>query len=176
MKGQFRYKDFPVPTRLTAGGCPIKDADAKWANETALKSIDETVKKAYEELEKAGKYTVKFMELESALNGRRLCEVGLIHVHEGLLKPKFPTWEAPGAVDETEWVNQAHVKDTAHFLKQEGIHPNYWAQLALRNCARQAYNNGAPKGGTCTIDANGLFAPPGAPLNNWRLEPKMQLK
>ena len=29
-------------------------------------------------------------------------------------------------------------------------HPNYWGQLALRNCLRQAYNGGAPRGGTCT--------------------------
>ena len=30
---------------------------------------------------------------------------------------------------------------------QEDAHPNYWGQLALRNCMRQAYNAGAPRGG-----------------------------
>ena len=27
---------------------------------------------------------------------------------------------------------------------------NYWGQLAMRNCFRQAYNGGAIRGGTCT--------------------------
>ena len=39
---------------------------------------------------------------------------------------------------------------------QEDLHPNYWAQLALRNCLTQAYNGGVPRGGTCTISASGL--------------------
>jgi hypothetical protein len=39
---------------------------------------------------------------------------------------------------------------------QEDLHPNYWAQLALRNCLTQAYNGGTPKGGTCTISGGGL--------------------
>ena len=36
------------------------------------------------------------------------------------------------------------------YQMQEDGHPNYWGQLALRNCFRQAYNGGAPHGGTCT--------------------------
>ena len=39
---------------------------------------------------------------------------------------------------------------------QESLHPNYWAQLATRSCVRQAYNGGAPRGGTCTIAGTGL--------------------
>ena len=41
---------------------------------------------------------------------------------------------------------------------QESLHPNYWGQLALRNCMRQAYNDGSPRGGTCTIAGPGLNA------------------
>ena len=33
---------------------------------------------------------------------------------------------------------------------QEDVHPSYWGQLALRNCLRQAYNGGAPRGGTAS--------------------------
>ncbi len=36
------------------------------------------------------------------------------------------------------------------YYVQESIHPNWWGQKALRNCVRQAYNNGTPRGGTCT--------------------------
>jgi hypothetical protein len=39
---------------------------------------------------------------------------------------------------------------------QESLHPNYWGELALRNCVRQAYNGGTPRGGTCTIASSGL--------------------
>ena len=30
--------------------------------------------------------------------------------------------------------------------------------MALRNCVRQAYNGGTPRGGTCVRTANGLNA------------------
>ena len=33
---------------------------------------------------------------------------------------------------------------------QEDGHPNYWGQLALRNCFRQAYAGGASHGGYCS--------------------------
>ena len=49
---------------------------------------------------------------------------------------------------------------------QEDAHPNYWGQLALRNCFRQAYNGGASRGGSCTYDTTGL---------NAQGEPKMKL-
>jgi hypothetical protein len=34
--------------------------------------------------------------------------------------------------------------------------PNSWGQKALRNCVRQAYDAGLPRGGTCTRAGNGL--------------------
>ena len=33
---------------------------------------------------------------------------------------------------------------------QEGLHPSFWGEKAMRNCVRQAYNGGTPKGGVCT--------------------------
>ena len=59
---------------------------------------------------------------------------------------------APGAADKTEWVSQIRTTSTLFgpYQLQEDAHPNYWGQLALRNCLRQAYNGGAPRGGTCT--------------------------
>jgi hypothetical protein len=41
---------------------------------------------------------------------------------------------------------------------QESLHPDYLAQLALRNCIRQAYNGGTPRGGTCKISSTGTDA------------------
>ena len=54
-------------------------------------------------------------------------------------------------MDKTEWVHQIRTSRTLFppYQLQEDGHPNYWGQLALRNCFRQAYNGGAPHGGTC---------------------------
>ena len=63
-----------------------------------------------------------------------------------------------GAVDQTEWNNQIRTVSTANsdYYIQESLHPNYWGQLALRNCLRQAYNAGAVKSGSCSIAGTGL--------------------
>jgi hypothetical protein len=171
LAAKFRYPD--NLTRLDPGGCPVSDGDAEWANATALKKIDETVKKAYEKVSAEKNYNLKFMELETAFNGRRLCETGLKLVGEN----PYPTWKEVGAVDGNEWINQIRVLTPGtKFFIQESFHPGYGGQLALRNCVRQAYNNGNPKGGTCVIEAKGLFAPLGADLSKWQREPRMELK
>jgi hypothetical protein len=97
--------------------------------------------------------TVLF-EAQSTLNGRRLCESTV-----GLLEEKgVATWQSSGAADKTEWVSQIRTTSTIFgpYQLQEGAHPNYWGQKALRNCLRQAYNGGAVRGGTCVRGANGL--------------------
>jgi hypothetical protein len=180
---EFRYGEFePTPSgdgtaRMHIGGCPFGNFDAKWANVKALKAIDETVKKAAENVNGAGKYKVVFMELKDAFKGRRLCETGLKLVGHGK-PPEPPNWEAPTAVNETEWVNQIRLATLGTpFFQQEGLHPNYWGQLALRNCLRQAYSNGAPKGGNCVIERPGLTPMRwGEGLNAGRPEPHMELK
>jgi hypothetical protein len=157
----FRYAQSGY-TRQTVGGCGFWNEDANWANSYALPTIDGSVFKA---AEKTGLTNVKQMQLSSAFNGRRLCEKGV-----GLLEEEgLSTWKGSGAVDKTEWINQ--VRTITAILPpyeiQEDLHPNYWAQLALRNCLTQAYNAGTPKGGTCTISGSGL---------NGAGEPNMLLK
>ena len=63
-----------------------------------------------------------------------------------------------GAVDQTEWVSQIRTTSTIFgpYQLQEGLHPSYWGEKALRNCVRQAYNGGTIKGGTCSRSATGL--------------------
>lgn len=146
----FRYSQSGY-TRQSTGGCGFWNADADWANNTALPTIDNSVKNAAAQ---TGLTNVKIMELASTFNGRRLCEntVGLLE-EEGLTY-----WTDPGAVDKTEWVNQIRTVSTAttDYYIQESLHPNYWGQLALRSCLRQAYNGGTPRGGTCAISGTGL--------------------
>ena len=84
---------------------------------------------------------VQVLDMVGALYGRRLCENTV-----GLLEEKgVSTWQSAGAVDKTEWVHQIRTLTTIFppYQLQEDGHPNYWGQLALRNCFRQAYNGGA---------------------------------
>ncbi|MGH2880313.1 MAG: hypothetical protein ACRDK4_11995 [Solirubrobacteraceae bacterium] len=149
-------------SRQEVGGCGFWNHDANEANSKMLPTIDGAVFKGAEE---AGLTNLKMMNISSAFNGRRLCEKGV-----GLLEEEgLTSWKGTGAVNKTEWINQIRTV-TALFPPyeiQEDLHPNYWAQLALRNCATQAYNAGTPKGGTCTISGEGL---------NGAGEPNMTLK
>jgi hypothetical protein len=147
----FRYSESGY-TRQSTGGCGFWNADANWANSTALPTINNAV---FNAASQTGITNLKTMNVSSAFNGRRLCEntVGLIE-EKGLAG-----WWSAGAVDKTEWVNQIRTVSTccgSNYYIQESLHPNYWGQLALRNCVRQAYNGGTPRGGTCTRTANGL--------------------
>ena len=146
----FRYSQSGY-TRQSVGGCGFWNKDANYANEKMLPTIDGAVLAA---AAAAGLPNVKTMDIAAAFNGRRLCEKGV-----GLLEEEgLSSWKAAEAPNKTEWFNQIRTI-TAIFPPyeiQEDLHPNYWAQLALRNCLTQAYNGGTPKGGTCSISATGL--------------------
>lgn len=138
----FRYSQSGY-TRQNTGGCGFWNNDANWANNTALPLINGAVANA---VTQAGGNAV-LMNLSAAFNGRRLCENTV-----GLLEEKaLATWKSAGASDKTEWIAQIRTVSTVFgpYQVQESLHPNYWGQLALRNCVRQAYNAGFPRGGTC---------------------------
>lgn len=146
----FRYSQSGY-TRQSTGGCGFWNNDANWANNTALPKINGAVSGAAAD---SGLTNIKLLDLSSAFNGRRLCENTV-----GLLEEKgLASWTTSGAVNQTEWVNQIRTVSTAtsDYYIQESLHPNYWGQLAVRNCVRQAWNSGVPKGGKCTIAGTGL--------------------
>ena len=146
----FRYSQSGY-TRQSTGGCGFWNADADYANSTILPTINNTIAGAISD---SGLTNVKTLNLASAFNGRRLCETGV-----DLVENNFSSWQSPGAVDKSEWINQIRTVSTANsdYYIQESLHPNYWGQLALRSCLRQAYNAGAPKSGTCSIAGTGLI-------------------
>jgi hypothetical protein len=145
----FRYSQSGY-TRQTTGGCGFWNADADYANGTLLPTIDNSVMNAAGQ---TGLPNVKTMELRAAFNGRRLCENTVSRVDSS----GYSKWNAPGALDHIEWFQGIRTVTTvgSDYYVQESLHPDYLAQLALRNCVRQAYNSGAPRGGTCGLSATG---------------------
>lgn len=138
-------------TRQSVGGCGVWNRDADWANDTVVNALNSTTRNA---ATTSGLANVKVLDLQTALNGRRLCENTV-----GLLEEKgLASWTSAGAVDKTEWVAQIRTATTIYgpYQLQEASHASYWGQLAMRNCLRQAYNGGAVRGGVCARSANGL--------------------
>jgi hypothetical protein len=147
---QFRYPETGWD-RQALGGCGLWNRDVDWANDTVLTAINSTTRDA---AATSGLPNVKVLDLQTALNGRRLCENTV-----GLLEEKgVASWRSAAAVDKTEWVSQIRTITTIFgpYELQEGSHSSYWGQLAMRNCLRLAYNGGAVRGGQCVREANGL--------------------
>jgi hypothetical protein len=154
----FRYSQSGY-TRQNTGGCGFWNKDADWANATALPTINGAV---------AGAVPTRACRTSSSSTCSRLQRSPPVREHRRPAGGEGPaSWQSAGAVDKTEWIDQIRTVSTAtsNYYIQESLHPNYWGQLALRNCVRQAWNVGAPKGGSCTISATGL-------LNG---EPRMKL-
>jgi hypothetical protein len=146
----FRYPETGY-TRQTTGGCGVWNKDADWAQDTVVAAMNASVTGG---VSQSGLTNIKVLNMRDALVGRRLCENTV-----GLLEEKgVSSWTANGAVDKTEWVSQIRTSSTVSgpYQLQEDGHPSYWDQLALRNCFRQAYNAGVPKGGNCVISKKGL--------------------
>ncbi len=147
-------------------GCPFWNADADWANSTALPRISSTINSAVAVF--STRYPgvdVHVMDVSEALVGHRLCEDTVDQVPQaGPLNPVLQ-WTSAGASNVSEWVAQIRgvfseggllpIEGMVYF-KNESFHPNYWGQLALRNCLRQAYNDGNIRGGKCEFRQNGL--------------------
>ncbi|HSS59688.1 MAG TPA: hypothetical protein VLK59_16870 [Solirubrobacteraceae bacterium] len=140
-------------TRQTTGGCGVWNADADWANDTVVATLNGTVRNAKAA---TGMSTIALFDAQNALVGHRLCENT-----DGLLEEQgLASWHSAGAADRSEWVSQIRTATTlvGPYQLQEDAHPSYWGQLALRNCLRQAYNAGAPRAGTCSRTTTGLDA------------------
>jgi hypothetical protein len=147
---QIRYPESGFD-RQAIGGCGVWNRDADWANDTVVNALNSTTRNA---AATSGLPNVKVLDLQTALNGRRLCENTV-----GLLEEKgIASWRSAGAVDKTEWVEQIRTVSTIFgpYDLQESSHASYWGQLAMRNCLRLAYNGGTVRGGTCVRVANGL--------------------
>ena len=147
----FRYSQSGY-TRQSTGGCGMWNDDVDWALNTAMPNVSAA---EFNAAARSGLTNIVKLDISSAFNTRRLCQNTV-----GLLEEKgLNSWRDPGAVDKTEWINQIRIVTAGTpYFQQESLHPNYWGQLALRNCVRQAYGNGAVRGGSCVMSGTGLDA------------------
>lgn len=154
LSGDMRFPQFGY-SRQADGGCGFTNADLNWAVNTALGTINQTVRNAVATVQgQPDPPAIAMMENGVAFQERALCDVhvnrlGLSAAGQG---PVFPalSWTQPGAVDISEWVTEINIIDVGAWYQQESLHPNYWGQLALRNCYRQAFNGGDVVVGSCT--------------------------
>ena len=153
---QIRYPESGW-TRQSVGGCGAWNRDLNWANDTVVAAMNSTTKNAAAQFAaQSGRPVTRVLDLQNALDGRRLCEntVGLLE------EVGLGSWQDPGAVDRTEWVAQIRTVTTLvpPYQLQEASHASYWGQKAMRNCLRLAYNGGNVVGGRCLRATNGLNA------------------
>src|SRR3546814_18521379 len=97
--------------------------DADWANSTVVPTFNTSVRNAAAQ---SGLSNIEILDLQSSLNGRRLCENTV-----GLLEAKgVASWTSAGAVDKTGWVNQLRNTRTVFgpYQLQESVHANYWGK------------------------------------------------
>jgi hypothetical protein len=145
-----------TPSVVSVGDSAISGEAGRWAGNTnnSSNNVDALGSTAYwdtptgEAIPGCHRSKANVLEMSQILNGRRLCESTV-----GLLEEKgLANWTVSGAADQTEWVSQIRTTSTIFgpYQLQEGLHPSYWGQKAMRNCVRQAYNGGTPRGGTCT--------------------------
>lgn len=155
--------------RQYEGGCGFSDVDATWANIGVLGIVNTTVREAAVEAKRREpSLRITHMDSSNAYKGRNLCHRDVKRVNDDdefdVGGPK--TWRERTAVNRSEWVVEIEISNASDTMLQEGVHPNYWGQLALRNCLRQVWNSGNPEGGVCTR---------GKGVNS-RGEPNMSLK
>ena len=149
---QIRYSQNGF-TRQTVGGCGVWNTDADWANDTVVATLNSTVRNA---AAATGLSNIALFEAQNALVGHRLCENT-----DGLLEEQgLATWHSRRRGRPLGVGSQIRTTTTLFgpYQLQEDAHPSYWGELALRNCVRQAYNGGAPRGGTCSRTTTGLNA------------------
>ena len=165
-----RYGSFGY-LRQYDGGCGFRNGDLEWAADTALPLINSTVSKAVSDAKRAQpSLQVVVLDTSMAFHRRTLCHKDVWRVQErgtfgGLKGPR--NWKQPDAVDQSEWVMEINIINAEDTYQQESLHPNYWGQLALRNCYRQVWNGGNVRGGACVRDYDGGL--------NSRGEPNMRL-
>lgn len=163
--GDMRYPEAGYDRQLK-GGCGFRDDDVSWwASETVMPLLNANLRQAVASArDQRPTLDIVVMDAANAFAGHTLCstEVDRVAGDQGV-----SDWQQSDAADRSEWAMEINIINPKDTYQQESMHPNYWGQLALRACWRQAFNNGDVRGGTCEQAGGGL---------NDRGEPNMVLR
>lgn len=161
---QMRYPESGYDRQLK-GGCGFRDQDLSWwATDTVMPLINRTLAQgAAAAQQERPTLQVVTVDASDAFAERTLCHKGVHRVGDG---KGASSWTDGDAADTSEWAMEINIVNPKDTFQQESMHPNYWGQMALRSCWRQAWNGGDVRGGTCRRDGTGL---------NERGEPNMRL-
>ena len=150
-----RYKESGYDRQLK-GGCGFRDEDGDWAIKTFLPRLNQTVAEALANaIQERPTLQAVTVDTSNAFAGRALCDKSVNRVRDN---GGAMSWKDADAVDKSEWVMEVNMVNPRDTFGQESAHPNYWGQLALRSCWRQAWNGGSVRGGVCERDGTGLNA------------------
>lgn len=136
-----RYSESGYGRQVT-GGCGVWNSDVDWARGTFLGTVNQAVLRAGHEVESQlgpASDNLIYLQTDPTFSHHELCAKNL----EQLTRP----YTTPGTAKVAEWFTQIRTVTTlgSHILSpyeiQEGLHPDYWGQLAMRNCLRQLWNN-----------------------------------
>ena len=140
-------------SRQYDGGCGLRNGDLDWALSSVLPMINRTYQGAASDAQ-AQRPTLRVAVLDTsrAFADRELCNKSVNRVDS---KGGVGNWQDQGSADRSEWVMEINIINAGDTYGQESLHPNYWGQLALRNCYRQVWNGGNVQGGACERAAAG---------------------
>jgi hypothetical protein len=139
--GDIRYSERGYGRQVT-GGCGVWNSDVDWARGTFLTTVNQAVLSAGHHIESQlgpGSNNLIYLQTDPTFSHHELCAKGL----EQLTKP----YTTPGTAKVAEWFTQIRTVTTlgsrilSPYEIQESLHPDYWGQLAMRNCLRQLWNN-----------------------------------
>lgn len=134
--------------RQIKGGCPLYDADVNWFA-TWMTTANGTVAAAIGQAEQATGKNIVALDQADLFVGRRLCETGTKLVEE--------TANDADLLRSAERVDMIRLTSKipgSPYNINEGVHPNYLGQRAIRACLRQAFNDGDARSGTCGAPAD----------------------
>lgn len=168
---RFRYEQ-GFNGRQAVAGCGFTDAAADWAVDQVTPIVGDTVKAALDLVRDDTAYRqipMFFMDPRDAFRRHELCAQSVFRLNNDSYKEYqgVESWRDSNAALFSEWVKDIDVIQQEGTELDEGFHPNYWGQLALRNCLRMMWNNGNVLGdATCR---------PGVSRLNNRGEPRMRV-
>lgn len=140
-------------SRQYDGGCGLRNGDLDWALGSVLPMINRTYQGAASDAQvQRPTLRVAVLDTSRAFADRELCNKSVNRVDS---KGGVGNWQDQGSADRSEWVMEINIINVGETYGQESLHPNYWGQLALRNCYRQVWNGGNVQGGACERAAAG---------------------